>query len=164
VNPQETLERYRNVVVVNSPRVNLELSQHLRKLPVDMQRARFGGRYGVGFFWLFSHSEVHPDKVMECVVSTAGDAISSTYLVHPMFASLGELLTARENLIKALTEKIGLSIESIGIDDPGRGRALSLPELSTGQLIDILAERMGSSIASTSSMGGDLDLVGKLSS
>lgn len=160
---EEILNQYRNVVVVNSPRVNLELSLNLRKLSVEQQRAHFGGLYGVGFFWLYSH-ESHPDKVMECVVSTAGDAISSTYIVNPIFASLGELLNARERLINALVEKTGLPIESIGVDDPGRGRVLSLPELSTGQLIDLLAERMGTSLAATGTAGGDLDLVGALSS
>jgi hypothetical protein len=153
--PEQVLDKYRGIVAVNSERIALELSQHLRKLTQEQQRAIFGGHHHYGFFWLFRHDS-HPDKVMECVVSTAGDAITSVYVNHNANENIGTLLAARAELINAISDKIGLSVEAIGIDDPGRGRTVGLNELCTGQLIDILTERMGASVAVTSSIGGDL--------
>ena len=57
-------------------------------------------------------------------------------------------------LIAAVAERVGLSVESAGVNDEGRGRMLGLAELSTGQLVDLLAERMGSSIVVPNNRGG----------
>lgn len=159
--PDQALSKYRDIVAVNSERIALELSQHLRKETQEAQRAVFGGHYNFGFFWLYRHDS-HPDKVMECVVSPQGDAITSVYKNHSAFASIGELLRARTELIAAIAEKVGLSAEAMGISDPGRGRELSLSELSTCQLIDLLSERMGSSVMVTNSVGGDAELADSL--
>ena len=91
---------------------------------------------------------------METVVSPKGDAITSVYMNHSIFASLGDLQRARTDLIAAVADRVGLSVESAGVNDEGRGRMLGLAELSTGQLVDLLAERMGSSIVVPNNRGG----------
>jgi len=142
---------FRDVVVVNHDRLALELSQKLNAIPRNDQRPFFAASQKGGAVYLFADERVSRDTVLECVMSLAGDAITSLYKVNPIFATPGELLKARERLVDALAAKIGLSVEAIGIDDPGRGRALGLEELSTGQLIDLLAERVGESILTTDS-------------
>lgn len=140
---------YSDVVVVNAPKVALELSLKLKSVTMDEQRKSFAGSALAGWFYLFRDG-CQPNNVYECVVSTShDDAIASVYKNHPIFTTPGQLMTARECLVRMLADKVGLSVENVGIDDPGRGRSLALPELSTGQLIDLLAERMGSSIIVT---------------
>lgn len=152
-----TLEAYRDVVVVNGERLTLEMNLDFGKKRKEEQRQYFGGDRTVGWFYLYNSAKLHPDTVMECVMSEAGDSITSLYKRHPIFASQGSLMTARNALMFALSEKIGLSIEAIGIEDEARGRTLGLSELSTGQLIDMLAERSGVVIAAkTDSYGNDL--------
>lgn len=161
MNPQEILDRYRDLVAVNSERIAQELSAQLRKKTLPEQRQHFANVASSGFFFLYRDPVVHPDKVLECVVSPAGDAITSVYIGnHAMVSDMGTLIGAREALQRAISEKIGLSIEAIGVDDPGRGRALGLKELSTAQLIDLLAEQMGASVMTTSSVGMDAALAG----
>jgi len=159
MNPEQVLEKYRDLVAVNSERIALELSLNLRKESIEAQRAAFGGSRELGFFYLYRH-DAHNDKVLESVLAMTGDAITSVYVNHRANASIGSLMAARSELMRAISEKIGLSIEAIGIEDPGRGRQVALSELATGQLIDILAERMGTSVAVTGSFGGDAVLQG----
>ncbi len=147
---QDTLSQYADVVVVNSAKIALEIALTLKQQPQHTQRDAFAGSRETGHFYLY-RLDKFPDTVFECVASPDGDAITSLYKNHRIFGSAGELMRARGQLIAAISEKVGLSAESIGIDDPGRGRALSLNELSTGQLIDTLAERMGQSILVTDS-------------
>lgn len=145
---QNTLDRYRDVVVVNADHIALALSLELKKQPLSVQRDAFGGSNLGGYLYMY-RSDQHPDKVLESVVSAFGDSITSLYMNNRIFGSVGELITARETLIKAIAEKVGLSPAAVGIEDSSRGRSLNLCELSTGQLIDTLAERMGSSIVVT---------------
>lgn len=158
MSPQETLDRFRNIVVVNAQRTALEISQHLRRLPLNEQRQHFGGDYGSGYLYLYRHDS-HPDKVMETVVSPQGEAITSIYINSPELATIGEVIKMRQALIRAIAERVGLSAGLIGVEDEGRGRQLGLAELSTGQLIDVLGDRMGSSVMVSSSIGGDADAV-----
>jgi hypothetical protein len=144
-----TLDRYRTVVVVNADHIALKISLDLKEQSLDVQRRAFAGSKSAGYFYLHS-TEEFPDMVYECVASPEGDdAIASVYLGHRIFNTPGELMSARENLISAIAAQVGLSVEGIGIDDPGRGRSLSLTELSTGQLIDTLAGCSSKSIIQT---------------
>lgn len=144
------LDKYRSVVVDNNHKKGLALAMELRKRPVEQQRAAFSGTRESGYFYLFADEKTSPGVVYECVASLdGGDAITSVYVHHPIFNSPGALISARTEMIRALADKVGLSVESVGIDDPGRGRVLGLQELGTGQLIDLLAERMGQSIVTT---------------
>lgn len=162
MNPQEVLEKYRHIVVVNGRQVALEISHHLNQLNREQQRAYFGGEYKYGFFYLFNHP-VHHDKMLETVVSPHGDGITSVYLVDPIFASIGELMRARAELCEAIASRIGLSLGAVGVEDwEGRGRMLGLEELGTGQLVDLLAGQMGSAIVTTSSIGGNADALSNL--
>lgn len=154
--PQETLDAHRSLVAVNSEKIALELSAKLRARTIDEQRLCFGGDYKSGFFWLF-RDDSHPDKVMETVVSPLGDAITSVYVNCSFNGSIGNLMNARHSLIAAIAEKVGLSVEAMGVEDRGRGRSLNLAELSTGQLIDLLADQMGASLMTTASVGGDVN-------
>lgn len=141
-----TLTTVRDVVVVNHENMALDLSMRFAKLPKNKQREHFAGSRLGGYFYLFLDPEVSADTFLECVVSTKGDAITSLYKANRIFNSTGQLLAKREELIRAIAAKVGLSPEGVGVDDPGRGRTLGLEELSTGQLIDLLAEKMGATI------------------
>lgn len=145
MSPQETLNRHSDVVVVNSTKFAIELGAKYRALSEAEQRQHFGGDHKVGFFYLYRHPSI-PGVVMECVVSPAGDSVTATYMDHQIFATVGELMKSRDYLQRALAQKIGISRESAGVQDAGRGRYLGLSELSTGQLIDLLADRMGVTI------------------
>ena len=152
--PELVLDKYRDLVAVNSSRIAHELSDLLKKEGTEDQRRCFGGDMRVGFIWLYRNDK-NPGNVLECIVSEVGDAITSVYKEHRSLQSINTLAQAREELIGALVEKIGLSRERTGIEDPGRGRSLGLEELSTAQMIDLLAEQMGSSIVVTNSIGMD---------
>jgi hypothetical protein len=147
------LQQFADVVVVNSERIAHELSLAFRdKTSKQSQRDAFAGNADTGWFYLVRRDDMHTDSVMETVMSPDhGDAITSVYKNHPIFSDKSELLRARDRLIRAISEKVGLSREAIGVDDEGRGRALLLKELSTGQLIDLLAERMGHTVLTTDS-------------
>lgn len=146
----DILDKYRSVVVDNDPKKPLALAMQLRKLPEGAQRDHFAGNLKAGCVYLFADEATVPGRVYECVASLQhGDAIASCYVHHPIFNSVGSLLAAREELINAIATQVGLSPESVGIDDPGRGRTLGLTEVGTGQLIDLLGERMGFSVAVT---------------
>lgn len=147
---EKVLQAFSDVVVVNGNHIALEISLDLKNRPQSQQREAFAGDFAAGYLYLH-RMDKFPDMVFECVVSVAGDAISSVYKNHRIFATTGELLKARQLLTSAIASKVGLSANSVGIDDPGRGRTLGLTDLSTGQLIDMLAERMGSSIIVTTS-------------
>ena len=147
--PEKTLEQYRDVVVVNADHIALKISLDLKEQPLDAQRRAFAGHRDAGYFYLHETAEF-PNMVYECIASPdGGDAIASVYMGHRIFNSPGELISARANMIKAIAFKTGLSVENIGIDDPGRGRSLNLCELSTGQLIDTLAGFSSKSIIQT---------------
>lgn len=157
MNASQILDKYRSVVVANSDRIVHELSHEFRAKAEHVQRQSFGGTYQTGFTWLIRSEGQHTDKVVETVVSPKGDAITSLYIGnHSAFASLGTLIEARRELIAAVCDRVGLSQDAVGVEDPGRGRRLDLAELSTGQLIDLLAERMGSSIVVPNSRGGEV--------
>jgi hypothetical protein len=148
--PEQTLDSMRDVVVVNHERTALEISFDLKEKPKYEQRQAFAGSHAGGFFYLH-RIDKFPDTAFECVVSPNGDAISSVYKNHRIFQNAGELVRARETLVAAVAQKVGLSPESVGVDDESRGRTMDLTELSTGQLIDMLAEKMGKSIVTTAS-------------
>lgn len=155
--PEQVFDKYRHLVVVNSERIALELSEQMRKLPQDDPSLVKGGTRSSGFAWLFNHP-MHPDKVLESVVSPFDKSVvTSIYMGHPMFGSIGEWVKARQEIIGAISEKVGLSIESIGVDDEARGESLSLIELSTGQLLDLLAEQFRSSVLVSNSFGASSD-------
>lgn len=145
---QAILDKYRDVVVANANHIVLEISLDLKNRPLAEQREAFAGEVQSGFFYLHRIPK-YDEAVFECVVSGTGDAISSAYINHPIFNTVGDLLKARRELVFAIAEKVGLSVEAVGVDDPGRGRQLGLNELSTGQLIDMLADRVGHSIIVT---------------
>lgn len=154
-----TLEKYRDLVAVNANHIALEISLALKAMPAEKQRETFFGSRETGFWYLY-RIDKFPDTVYECLVSaTRGDAITSLYKNHSIFNTHGDLYRARLDLIRAVAEKTGLSVEGVGVDDDVRGRTLGLQELSTGQLIDLLAERSGSSIlvSNSHSAGGVAD-------
>ncbi len=149
--PEQVSDSMRDVVVINHDRTALEISFDLKEKPKNEQRAAFAGSRETGYFYMH-RIDKFPDTVYECVVSPdGGDAIASVYKNNRIFQNPGELIRARETLIKAIAQKVGLTPESVGVEDEGRGRVLGLSELSTGQLIDMLAERMGRSIITTAS-------------
>lgn len=151
MSPDQVLESVRDVVVINHDRTALEIAFHLKEQPKEVQRKAFAGTEKSGYFYLH-RIDKFPDTVYECVMSaTDGDAISSTYKNHRVFQNVGELIRARELLVEAIAQKVGLSVQGVGVDDPGRGRTLSLNEMATGQLIDMLAERVGKSVVTTNS-------------
>lgn len=140
----------REIVVVNNDRMALELSLNFGKRSTEAQRQHFGGDFKHGFFYLVRDDNVSTDTVMECVTSLdGGDAVTSLYKNHSALATVGELMRTRQMLADALAQKVGLSVEAIGIDDQARGRSLGVNELSTGQLIDMLAEKLGMSVLKT---------------
>lgn len=146
--PHKTLQKYSDIVVANADHIVLQLSLKLQNEQQFVKRQSFGGTKGSGFFYLY-RNDIHPGKVFECVMQEDGQSISSLYLDNRVFGSVGELIRAREELVDALGRKVGLSPTSIGIEDSERGLTLAPAELSTGQLIDLLADRMGDSIVVT---------------
>jgi hypothetical protein len=140
---ENTIDEFRDVVVDNSDRRMMILTQDLRAQSAARQSAAFAQHADAGGFYLYANPEKLPGVVFECVRGFQGDSISSCYRDHRIFASAGTLIAARAKIIGALAQKIGMPAESIGIDDEARGRALGLHELATGQLLDLLAEKSG---------------------
>lgn len=160
--PDQVLEKHRSLVAVNSETITLGLTKLLNAKSEHEKRKFFGGSHTYGFTWLFRDDSKYPGKVMETVVSPQGGAITSVYINHSSVVSLGELANSREQLIKAVAEKVGLSVGAVGVDDTCRGRVLGLAELATAQLIDLLADKMGKSIAVASNIGGSKEIMEKV--
>jgi hypothetical protein len=146
---QAILDKYRDVIVDNSDRRMLALSQDLRAQPQAVQMATFAQHQNAGGFYLYANEEKVPGVVFECVRGFAGDSISSCYRTNRIFNSRADLIAARAELISALAFKIGMPAESIGIDDEARGRPTGLHELATGQLIDLLSEKSSRVLVNT---------------
>lgn len=164
--PQETFERYRDLVVVNGDRIAHEMSYAFRQLSEEQQAQLHVNSATAGNFWLFrpAPDHKHAGMVLEVVYSIeAGDCIQAIYRDNRINASAGELIRARENLIRAIAERRGLSIERCGVDDAGRGRMIGLEEMTTGQLIDMLAEEFnGKSILTLDNRVGNMSLMDKM--
>lgn len=137
----ETLNKFRGLTVVNSAEIAQKMSLQLQAATLEVKQSTYGGSPLVGWFYMF-RSEAHAGMVFECVVTPAGDSISSVYMNHSMFDTRAELMRTRESLMGAIATDLGLSIEGVGIDDHTRGRTLGLSELATGQLVDMLAQRV----------------------
>lgn len=147
--PKNTLERYRDVTVVNADHIILKIALDLKEKDENFQRKAFAGTALSGYFYLHAIHEF-PTIVLECVMSPDGtDAVSAVYVKNRIFNSGGSLIEARTALIEAIAQAVGLSAEGIGIEDAGRGRMLGLNELTTGQLIDTLAGHSSKSIIQT---------------
>jgi hypothetical protein len=136
-----SIARFKTSQTVEDTVAVLMLSKELGELGKPEQREFFGGTHNSGWFYLFANESSHPGVIMECVMSPAGDSIVALYKTEPWFASPGELARAREICVRALSEKVGLSIEAMGIEDEARGRTLDPGELSFAQLLDMLNER-----------------------
>lgn len=143
-----SINRFRTTAVVDDDVAVLRLSQKLGKMDKPEQRRFFAGSPKSGYFYLFADEKMAPGLIMETVMSTAGDSISTVYSAAgcPWFATPGELTKAREQMVTAMCEKVGLSAEAIGIEDPVRGRSLGPFELAFAQMIDLMAEETSSSV------------------
>ena len=135
------LDSVRDLIVVNSNHHALKLSLLMRDGPKEAIHAAYAGSARGGYFYLYRNDAV-PGMVMETVVSPIyKDGITSIYQEHRIFESKAILMRKREDLITELANQIGLSPEAIGIEDEARGRSMSLQDLSTGQLIDMVLDR-----------------------
>lgn len=147
----EILQQYSDIVVINADNLALRMGLKIQDLGITKQKESFGGNKDSGYLYLFD-SEEFPDAIYECIVSTVGgDAVTSLYKPNRIFGSVGELIRARIRLIEAIAASVGIDRHNVSVDDEGRGRALFLEELSTGQLVDMLAGRMGKSIVVSNS-------------
>lgn len=144
-----SLNRFRTTVVVDDDVAVLRLSQKLGKMGKSEQRPFFAGSPKSGYFYLFADEKMAPGLIMETVMSAAGDSISTLYSTAgcPWFATPGELTRARDQMVTAMCEKVGLSVEAMGIDDAARGRSLGPFELAFAQMIDLMTEETSSSVA-----------------
>lgn len=143
-------ENFRSVVVVNSQHAVTELGMKMRDAGDNLPNAvkAIGRDKEAGAFFLFAGESRGEKLILEVVLSPDGkDTVSTVYQPHGIFNSPGTLIEARKQLIDEVSKRIGLPAESIGIDDRARGRSVSLNELPTGQLIDLLAEQQCCAVA-----------------
>lgn len=160
--PVQTMERYRHMVVVNGERLTHELSFAMRQLSEEAQSRLMARSNKAGAMWLF-RDPAKPGYLLEVVYSLEhGDYVSSVYRDDAVNSSAGDVLRMRENLIDALAERHGLSAELMTVTDEGRGREIGLNEMGTGQLIDLLSEQLGSSLAVADNVAGNLSLMDRV--
>jgi hypothetical protein len=105
------------------------------KKPFFAQSKRAGGVY-------VYEAPDHPGQILEVVAGVrTDDMMACLYEPHPCFATPGELLKAREELIELL-ERLHQAVPgTLYIDDRGRGRKVELRELATMQLVDMIGKR-----------------------
>lgn len=146
----ETLDRVRNLIVVEDDQLLLALTLDLQKRDRSAQMMALAVSNEWGSVYVYANDNLLPNLVLECVMSREhGDSISTLYRGHPIFNTKADLIRTRLELIRELAAKVGLSVESAGVEDPVRGRYLGLGELGTAQLIDLLMERSGLILAGT---------------
>jgi hypothetical protein len=135
------LNAMRDLVVVNSNQHALRMSIAMRDGPAEERQRAYAGNNEAGHLYMYRTGQL-PGFVMETVFSpTHKDGVTTVYKEHRAFESGAELLRKRDLLIKELSKEFGLSAEAIGIPDQARRRDLSLTELATGQLVDLLQDR-----------------------
>lgn len=138
--PQQTFDQYRTLVVVNNADNAIRrLEAKFGELPPVERQKHAVTAHGAGMFVLYRHPDV-PGVVAEQVAGIGGDTLSSVYQDHSAVADVNALVRTRRELISAISKQVGLAIENIWVQDDTRGRSLSLFELGTGQLIDLLSE------------------------
>lgn len=80
----------------------------------------------------------YPNKVIEVVMGSDESSVTTLFQTSPIFFSRSELADARKDIMTEIGVATMSLPSSIAIKDEGRGRDVTLREMSTAQLIDIL--------------------------
>lgn len=121
----------------NTSAIASEVVESFEGVAKELMIRRYAASMKAGMFYILDHAK-YPGKIVEHVMGLAGDSISGLYEVHPIFASPGTLLTAREDLIEMIESSENAAPGVLKMMDEGRGRPVFLQEMTTSQLIDLV--------------------------
>jgi hypothetical protein len=141
-----TLDRFAELRVSNIPdfeSVANTLLAEFNEQPEHKRKAAFAQSKTGGGVYLYRTENpkmaAYKDIILEIIPSPIDGAfITCLYAPHPVFASPGETVKAREQLIEMIERMYGATPGAIVVPDATRGRNIHLYEFATQQLIDRL--------------------------
>jgi hypothetical protein len=133
----DVIQKYGKLVTINDANTTDEMLKRFTELPESRHHDMWIRDSAVGDVGIYLNSEFD-GKVLEVVIGRDETLVSTLFASNPIFSSRKELAEARKHLINEIGA-VTMSLPSqIAIKDEGRGREVSLREMSTAQLIDIL--------------------------
>jgi len=132
------LEKYRTIAPSNDQQIVEAMWRKMLDLTEEQAKFRWHKSEETGFVFLFT-DERYPGYVLEYVQGTKNDSVTTLYKYSREFATLKTLAGVREDLIREIG-RVLLSIPgAVLVRDEGREREVTLKELGTAQLQDVLA-------------------------
>ena len=133
-----TVSKYDGLKTVNEEVITDEMLKRLVETSPERQQDWWIRDVLVGNVCVY-FDDRYPDYVLELVMGAEESSVSTLFMRHPTFTARKSLAGARKELIT----EIGVATMSlpsrVAIRDEGRGRDVALAEMSTAQLVDILA-------------------------
>lgn len=135
----DVIKKYGMLTTLNDEVVTDELLKQFIELPEPVHhdiwiRDAYVGNVGVYM------NDRHPDKLIEVVMGADESSVTTLFARNPIFYSRTELADARKDIINEIGAVTQTLPSVIGVHDVGRGRDVMLREMSTAQLLDILAQ------------------------
>lgn len=132
------LEKYRSLRHVNDENIVNAIFDRLIVIPANQQGQYWIRDAEAGQICTYEDDRF-PGKVLEYVMGTQEDSVSTLYEGHPIFESRARLVDVRKEIIAEIA-RLFLAVPSVlTLWDDGRGRQVHLRELGTLQLLDMLA-------------------------
>lgn len=135
----DVIDKYAKLInPVSDEATVMELFKHLVKLTPAQQHEMSFVDAEVGKVLIFRHDQF-PGLVLEYVLGTKDDSVSTLYRESPIFATRQTLIDTRRALYREIGAVMLALPASVVVSDPGRQRGdVYLYELGTAQLIDTL--------------------------
>lgn len=133
-----TLFKHRSIKPLNDDATTDKMLAILVEIPNHKQEGFWIRAESAGSVCLFKH-ESFPGKVIEYVLGSRHDSVTTLYEENPAFATKRSLEDTRNDLIGEIAKVLMALPSTIAVYDAGREREVVLRELGTAQLIDTLA-------------------------
>lgn len=134
----DVISKYGTLHTINDEVITDAMLERFTNLPAGRHQDMWIRDQVVGDVGIYADTR-YPNKIIEVVMGADESSVTTLFEASPIFFSRKELAEARKDIIT----EIGVATMSlpslIAVKDEGRGRDVILREMSTAQLIDILA-------------------------
>lgn len=134
------LNKYKDLQPISDDKTTQAIAEELMGLPDKEMEKFFAGNERAGAVFLYE-SPNHKGKVLELVMGMLkDDHISTLFVPHPKMGTRQSWLDLRVELIEGVEKVFNAPKGLCAIMDHSRARHVALPEFSTAQLYDLIAD------------------------
>lgn len=133
----DVISKYGTLHTVNDEAITDAMLKRFTELPEARHQDMWIRDAMVGDVGIFIDDR-YENKVIEVVMGADETSVTTLFQTSPIFFSRKELADARKDIMFEIGAVTGSLPSMIAIQDEGRGRDVTLREMSTAQLIDIL--------------------------